>query len=151
MSPSTEINGIYKMPNKTRQKLYFAVILDLEHQWTPLTTGWLANFRKQTFRVVLRAVNLWMPVASHSEAGTADSKWAKYPKTGPIVRISVSTTPLHPGQPRKGAQCAKYQNSPLSDQTHTSSDKGNVENRTEFRFCKRLQKQWVEYIKHIHE
>ena len=29
---------IYKMPNKTRQKMYFATILDLEHQRTLLTT-----------------------------------------------------------------------------------------------------------------
>ena len=33
---------------------------------------------------------------------------------GPIVKISVSTTLLHPRQPRKGAQCAMYRNCPLS-------------------------------------
>ena len=29
-------NGIYKMPKKTPQKLYFATILDLEHKLIPL-------------------------------------------------------------------------------------------------------------------
>ena len=29
---------IFKMPNKTQQKLYFATILDLEHHRTPPTT-----------------------------------------------------------------------------------------------------------------
>ena len=37
MSLPTEINGTYKMPNKTRQKLYFATLLDLERQRTQLT------------------------------------------------------------------------------------------------------------------
>ena len=68
-------DGIYKVPNKTRQKLYFAMILDLEHQRTPLTTRWVAHSWKQTFRT-----GLWMPIASHSEAGRGDSKLAKYPR-----------------------------------------------------------------------
>ena len=67
---------IYKMPNKTRQKLYFATILDLDHQQTPLTIRWVAVFWKRTFRVVLRKV-LWIPIASHCEAGRGYSKWAK--------------------------------------------------------------------------
>ena len=36
MSLPTEIYGIYKMTNKTQQKLYFATILDLELRQTPL-------------------------------------------------------------------------------------------------------------------
>ena len=32
------VQWIYKIANKTGQKLYFATILDLEHQQTPLTT-----------------------------------------------------------------------------------------------------------------
>ena len=42
--------GIYKMPNKTRQKLYFATILDLEHQQTLLITRWVAHFWKHPRR-----------------------------------------------------------------------------------------------------
>ena len=75
----TEINGIYKMPNKTWHTLYFATVLDLEHQQTPLTTRWVAHFWKLKFRVVLRT-GLWMRVASHSEAGRGNYKWAKYPR-----------------------------------------------------------------------
>ena len=63
----------------TRQKLYFATILDLERQKTPLTTRWVAHFWRLMFRVVLRT-GLFMLVASHSEAGRGDSKWAKYPR-----------------------------------------------------------------------
>ena len=43
-------NGI--RTGKTQQKLYFTTVLDLEHQWTPLTTWCVAHFWKQTFRVV---------------------------------------------------------------------------------------------------
>ena len=32
------------------------------------------------------------------------------PETGPLVKISVSTTLFHPRQTRKGPQCLKYQN-----------------------------------------
>ena len=53
---------LYKMPNTTRQKMYFATILDLEHQGTPLTTQWVAHFWKQTFRVVS---SLWKPWSWH--------------------------------------------------------------------------------------
>ena len=52
-----------------------------------------------------------MPIASHSEAGRGDL--SQILKTGPIVNILVSTTVFHPRQPRKGAQCVKYRNSPL--------------------------------------
>ena len=44
---------------KFQIKLYFATILDLEHQRTSLTTQWDAYFWKLTFRVVLRT-GLWM-------------------------------------------------------------------------------------------
>ena len=58
------------MCNKTRQKLYFTMILDLEHQQTPLTIRWVAHFWTLKLRVVLRT-GLFMHVASHSEAGRA--------------------------------------------------------------------------------
>ena len=40
---SIEVNAIYKMPNKTRQKPHFAMILVLEYQGRPRTTSvsWL--------------------------------------------------------------------------------------------------------------
>ena len=70
--------SIYKMPNKTqKQKLYFATILDLEHQQTPLPTLWVAHLWKLTFRVILK---------------TAIVKQAGAILNGPIVNISVSTT-----------------------------------------------------------
>ena len=51
------------MPTQTQQKLYFATILDLKHQRTPLRIRWVAYFWKRTIRVVSRT-DLWMPVAS---------------------------------------------------------------------------------------
>ena len=111
---------IYKMPNKTRQKLYFSTILDLEHQWTPLTTRWVAHFWKHTFTVVLRTC-LWMPIDSHSEAAlpasewlaTGGLKWAKYPRQEQWSKF-LPTTLLHPRQTRKGAESSKYRNRSLT-------------------------------------
>ena len=37
------------------------------------------------------------------------------PETGPIVKISVSTCLFHPRQPRKGPQCSKFRNCPLTE------------------------------------
>ena len=91
------------MANKTRQKLYFATILNLGHQRTPLTTRWVAHFWKQTFEVVFRTV-LWMPIANHCEAGRVDSNWTKYPRQDQWSKC-LSPTLLHPRQTRKGAQC----------------------------------------------
>ena len=76
------------------------------------TTWWVAHFWKRTFRVVLWT-GLWMPLASHSEAGRGEM--SQIPETGPIVKISLSTTLFHPRQTRKGALCcSKYRNCPLS-------------------------------------
>ena len=70
-------NGIYKMANKTRQKLFYN---DTWFGTSTNTTNHLVSctFLK-TFKVVLRT-GLWMPVAIHSEAGRGDSRWAKYPR-----------------------------------------------------------------------
>ena len=106
-------NWIYKMPSKTRQKVYFATIRDLEHQRTPLTTRWGAHFwidflPQHTFRVVLKT-GLWMPIDSHSKAGRGDFEMSQIPKAGPIVKIQPkSTTLFHPRQTRKG--CSKFIN-----------------------------------------
>ena len=43
---------------------------------------------------------------SHSEAGRV-ILMSQIPEAGPIVKMSVSTTLFHPGQPRKGSECAK--------------------------------------------
>ena len=39
---------------------------------------------------------------------------SQIPETGPIAIILVSTTLFQPKQPRRGAQCSKYQNCPLT-------------------------------------
>ena len=40
---------------------------------------------------------------------------SQIPETGPIVKISVSTWLFHPTQPRKGPQCSKFRNCPLTE------------------------------------
>ena len=71
---------IFKMPNKTLQKLYFAMILDEEHHRTPLHR--VSHFWKRTLRGVLRT-RLWMPIASHCEAGAIRNR----PNTGDRTNI----------------------------------------------------------------
>ena len=44
---------------------------------------------------------IWLNARSHSEAGRGDLESAKYPRQDQ-ESIKVSTTLLHPGQPRKG-------------------------------------------------
>ena len=43
---------------------------------------------------------------------------SQIPEKGLIVQISVSPTLFHPKQTRKGAQCSKYRNCPLSTETN---------------------------------
>ena len=110
MSLPREINRIYKMwlmCNRTWQKLYFAKILDLEYQRTPLTTLWVTHFWNQMFRVVLRT-GLCIHVGSHSETGRGHSKWAKFPRQ---VRCQPFYFILY--KPER-AQCSKYHNCPLT-------------------------------------
>ena len=70
-----------------------------------------------TFRVVLRT-GLWIPIASHYQAGRGDLNCTQNTRDRTNSYISVSTTLFHPRQTRKGAQCWNYRNCPLMTWHH---------------------------------
>ena len=81
------------------------------NQRTPLTTRWVAHFWKWTFRVVLRTV-LWIPIASHCEAGWGDSKWAKYLRKDQWSKFQFQPLYVILDKPERGLNVCFFYNLP---------------------------------------
>ena len=63
-------------------------------------------------------------------------------ETGQIIKISVSTTLFPPRQTRKGAQCSKYRNFPLTERTILDFNDWNVLNVLVLRAGKSMEQQF---------
>ena len=102
---------IYEMqilPNKTRQTVF------RYDPWWGTSTN--TTNHSMSFTILKMKVKgcFWRPIASHCEAGRGDLKLAKYWRQDQYNFFFVLTTLFHPRQTRKGAQCYKYRNCPLS-------------------------------------